>query len=71
LGGGGGGGQYNGGSGTSGFQGNGGSGIVIIKYLSSYNASFSAGLTVSTATASGYKISSVTAGTGTVTFTMG
>jgi hypothetical protein len=43
---------------------------VILKYLSIYTATFSGGLTVSTTTSSGYKISSVTAGTGTVYFSI-
>ena len=46
----------------------GGSGIVIIKYLSTYNATFSAGLVSSTVLSGSYKISTVTSGTGTVTF---
>jgi hypothetical protein len=46
----------------------GGSGIVILKYLQSYTAVFSGGIVVTTATSAGYKISSVTSGTGTVTF---
>ncbi len=50
--------------------GTGGSGIVILKYLATYSATFSAGLTATTSTADGYKTSSVTAGTGTVTFTV-
>jgi hypothetical protein len=49
---------------------NGGSGIVILKYLATYTATFSAGLTVSTTSSSGYKVSIVTAGTGTVTFSV-
>ena len=66
---GGGGGAGTGGSG-SGVTGAGGSGVVIIKYLSVYNATFSAGLTTTTATSGGYKITTITAGTGTVTFTV-
>jgi hypothetical protein len=42
---------------------------VILKYLSSFTSTFSVGLTVSTTTSAGYKISTITAGTGTVTFT--
>lgn len=49
-------------------SGNGGSGIVILKYPSNYVATFSAGLTVSTLTINSYKVSSITAGTGTVIF---
>jgi hypothetical protein len=49
--------------------GNGGSGVILLKYLSSYTATFSAGLTANTpAPVAGYKVSTVTAGTGTVTF---
>jgi hypothetical protein len=48
--------------------GNGGSGIVILKYLSSYTATFSGGLTSSTVTSGVNKISTITNGTGTVTF---
>ena len=55
--------------GSGGAGGAGGSGIVILKYLSSYTSTFSAGLTTSTTTSSGYKISTIVAGTGTVTFT--
>jgi hypothetical protein len=59
-----------GGAGTDvGTGGSGGSGIVILKYISSFTSTFSVGLTVSTATSAGYKISTITAGTGTVTFT--
>ena len=59
-----------GGSRCNGPAANGGSGVVIIKYLSTYTASFSVGLTVSTSTVGNYKVSSITAGTGTVTFTI-
>ena len=46
----------------------GGSGIVIIRIPSSYTATFTAGLTTSLSlVTSGYKVYSVTAGTGTVT----
>jgi hypothetical protein len=63
---GGGGGGCAGSSGATG--GNGGSGIVILKYLTTYTAAFSVGLTTSTATSGAYKITTVTGGTGTVTF---
>jgi hypothetical protein len=47
----------------------GGSGIVILRIPVFYTATFSAGLTVATSTATiGYKVYTVTAGTGTVTF---
>jgi hypothetical protein len=60
-GGGGGGGQV---SGTTG--GAGGSGVVILRYLNSYSISGGAGLTYSTATSGIYKITTFTAGTGTI-----
>ena len=49
---------------------NGGTGIVILRIPNSFTASFSAGIvsSVDNASVSGYKIYSVTAGTGTVTF---
>jgi hypothetical protein len=53
---------------NNGISGAGGSGIVILKYISSLTSTFSVGLTVSTVTSAGYKISTITAGTGTVTF---
>ena len=48
----------------------GGSGIVILRIPNLYTATFSAGLTVSTSNTAvtGYRVYSVTAGTGTVTF---
>ncbi len=63
--GGGGGGTRGGGSSVS---GNGGSGVVILKYPSGFAPTFSGGLTASTVTSGSNKISTVTAGTGTVTF---
>lgn len=64
--GGGGGGTRGGGSSVS---GNGGSGVVILKYPDGYAISLSAGLTGSTAAPSGgYKVTTITAGTGTVNF---
>ena len=66
---GGGGGAYYGSNPTGAPGSSGGSGIVVFKYPSSYSISQSGGLTLSTSTAvSGYKITSVTAGSGTVTF---
>jgi hypothetical protein len=48
---------------------NGGSGIVILRVPNTYSATFSGGLTSSLSTAqTGYKTYTVTAGTGTVTF---
>jgi hypothetical protein len=39
----------------------GGSGIVIIKYPDTYTATFSAGVTQSTSTSGGFKVSTITA----------
>jgi hypothetical protein len=66
---GGGGGAYYGSNPTGAPGSSGGSGIVVFKYPSSYSISQSGSLTLSTSTAvSGYKITSVTSGSGTVTF---
>jgi hypothetical protein len=70
-----GGGGGGGGSTTVGPQRNGGaggSGVVLIKIPSAYTAAFSAGLTTTanTTAISGSRIYSVTAGTGTVTFSL-
>ena len=53
-------------------RGAGGSGVVVIRIPDFYTATFSAGLTTSanTAAVAGYKVYSVTAGTGTVTFSL-
>lgn len=65
--GGGGGGGSNGSFST---PGSGGSGIVILKIPDTYTGTVSGGLTSTLSTAvSGYKIYSITAGTGTITFT--
>jgi hypothetical protein len=67
TGGGGGGAYHTGGGGT-----NGGSGVVILKYPDSYTINVGAGLTGTTPPASGgSKITTLTAGTGSVTFTAG
>jgi hypothetical protein len=48
---------------------NGGSGIVILKYSDAYSISNpGGGLTYSTSTSGGYKITSFTAGTGNIQF---
>ena len=66
---GGGGGAFYGSNPTGGAGSSGGSGIVVIKYPSSYSMSQSGGLTLSTSTAvTGYKITSFTSGSGTVSF---
>jgi|694.fasta_scaffold104473_2 hypothetical protein len=58
----------NSGSGGGGANGNGGSGIIILKYPDAYTVTTS-GLTATTASPSGgFKVTSITAGTGTVTF---
>ena len=58
-----------GGGERSGTGGSGGSGIVILKYPDTKTLTIGAGLTYSTSTAvSGYKITSFTAGTGTISF---
>jgi hypothetical protein len=49
------------GVGTAGGGGNGGSGIVIMKYPDNLTATFSGGVTSSTSTTGGFKITSVTA----------
>lgn len=49
------------GSSTSTAYGTGGSGILVFKYPTSITATFSGGVTQSTATVSGYKVSTVTA----------
>tara|TARA_Y100000004_G_scaffold195532_1_gene262802 strand:+ start:529 stop:1539 length:1011 start_codon:yes stop_codon:yes gene_type:complete len=53
---------------TGGTPGSGGSGIVILKYPDSFTATIGSGLTSTTATSSGFKITSFTAGTDTVSF---
>jgi len=67
LGGGGGGTEYSGGS-SSTEAGKGGSGIVILRYPSARTLNVGAGLTSTTATVDGNKVTSFTAGSGTVTF---
>lgn len=65
TGGGGGGGA---GHGTGGAGGSGGSGVVILRYPSEYTITIGAGLTGSTATDGLNKVTTFTAGTGTITF---
>jgi hypothetical protein len=67
TGGGGGGAANSGGSGTT-AGGAGGSGIVILKYPDTITLTIGAGLTPSTSSAGGFKITSFTAGTDTVSF---
>ncbi len=50
--------------------GAGGSGVVILSYPSVYNITLSAGLTGSTATVASKKVTTITAGTGTVRFSL-
>jgi hypothetical protein len=52
----------------NGSGGNGGSGVVIIKFPDFYAISVSAGLTHSTVTSGGFRVTTFTAGTGTVSF---
>ena len=61
---GGGGGATYGGVGRSG-----GSGVVILRYPSTYTITIGAGLTGSTTTVGGNKITTITAGTGNVSWT--
>ena len=49
-------------------SGAGGSGVVIIRYPNAYAVSIGAGLTGSTATDGSYKVTTFTAGTGTISF---
>ena len=58
----------NSGNGGAGTLNNGASGIVIIKYPLNVTLTIGAGLTSSTTTSGNFKITSFTAGTGTVTF---
>jgi hypothetical protein len=57
-----------GGTHATGNGGNGGSGIVIIKYPDAYTLTIGAGLTSSTSTSGGFKITSFTAGSDTISF---
>jgi hypothetical protein len=49
--------------------GNGGSGVVILSYPDSFFITIGAGLTASTTTVSGNKVTTITAGTGNVSWT--
>jgi hypothetical protein len=57
-----------GGGGGGDYGGSGGSGIVILRYSSRYSIEASAGLTQTTSLVGNNKITQITAGTGTVTF---
>jgi hypothetical protein len=70
TGGGGGGAGHNGGSGNR-VGGNGGSGVVILRYPSDFSINFGAGLNASTATSGSDKVTTITAGTGNITFVEG
>lgn len=50
--------------------GSGGSGVVILRYPSAITATYTNGLTVSSSTDGGDKVDQITAGTGSVTFTI-
>jgi hypothetical protein len=56
-----------GGAGYGATAGTGGSGIVVLKYPDSVTLTIGGGLTSSTTTSGGFKITSFTAGTDTVT----
>ena len=66
TGGGGGGGGHDG---TDYNGGAGGSGVVILKYPNGYSINAGAGITASTVTVGSFKLTTFTAGTGTITFT--
>lgn len=57
-----------GGSNTSAAGGSGGSGLVILRYPNTYSITVGAGLTGTTATDGSDKVTTITAGTGTVSF---
>ena len=67
TGGGGGGGAQNGGAAT-GFGGSGGSGVTIFRYPDTIAITIGAGLTGSTATDGSFKVTTITAGTGNVSW---
>jgi hypothetical protein len=67
LGGGGGGGQI---VSLGGASGNGGSGVVILRYPSDYTITIGSGLTGSTATSGSNKITTITAGSGNVSWAL-
>ena len=67
--GGGGGGGRSGSGGNGGLGAAGGSGVVIIKYPDTRTISIGAGLTGTTATSGSYKVTTITAGTGNVSWT--
>jgi hypothetical protein len=49
-------------------SGNGGSGLVVIQYIDTITLTIGAGLTSSTSSAGGFKTTTFTAGTDTVSF---
>jgi hypothetical protein len=51
-----------------GTAGAGGSGVVILKYADTRTITIGAGLTGSTATSGSFKVTTITAGTGSVSF---
>jgi hypothetical protein len=57
-----------GGAKFNGTGGNGGSGVVILRYPSSFSITIGAGLTGSTTTVGANKVTTITAGTGNVSF---
>ena len=64
----GGGGEGGSGNYGQGAPGSGGSGLVVMRYSNAYTATDSAGLTASTTTSGSDKITTFTAGTGTISF---
>jgi hypothetical protein len=65
---GGGGSSYTGQQGTLGTPGNGGSGVVILRYPNTATITIGSGLTGSTANVGSDKVTTITAGTGNVTW---
>ena len=57
-----------GGGGAGGIGGNGGSGIVVLRYPNTFTITVGAGLTGSTATVGANKVTTITAGTGNVSW---
>ena len=57
-----------GGNSNTGYGGNGGTGVVILRYPNTYTVTIGSGLTGSTATDGSDKVTTFTAGTGTISF---
>jgi hypothetical protein len=54
--------------GGGGAKASGGSGVVIVKYVDTLTIGGGAGLTFTTASSGGFKVTTFTAGTGTISF---